>query len=202
MAEYWDTVLHFWDTSENTDLQSSSKDGKHSHLVFIHRHYSWLENHLYSTFSSSFLLLCFMSSIDNNIVLFCYRSLESETGSVFIWGEKTWRDSEDVLCNFWLQHDQQKHPLDTTETRQSSGVDWLDEYWKKLCQLCQFFSRSFLHDWKCAQQHSVPGDQESDSRRRCCLLLCTTDTVTEGSGGAEQKPPHNKHHCDICVFTV
>ena len=72
--------------------------------------------------------------MNGNLVLFSYRSLESDqTGPVFIWGEETWRHSEDVMCNFWLQHDKLRCGLDTTETRESSGVDRVDEHWFKFC---------------------------------------------------------------------
>jgi len=72
--------------------------------------------------------------MNDNLVLFSYRSLESDqTGPVSIWGEETWRHSEDVMCHIWVWHDRLLYQLDTTETRESSGMDRVDEHRFKFC---------------------------------------------------------------------
>ena len=116
----------------------------------------------------------FSSLMEDDLHFFAYRSSEwDQTGPVSLWGEKTWRDSDDVMYHIWIWHDRLLYSVNKTETRQSSGVNWEDERRQKLCYLCQLLSKLFHHDWKCVQQQSVPWDQESDSRRFCCLLLCS-----------------------------
>lgn len=122
--------------------------------------------------------------------VFSYRSLEwNQTRTVSLRGEETWRESEDVVYHVRLYNDKLLYSLDTTEARKCSGVDWVDEHRQQLCYLQQLLPKPFHHDWRCAQEHSVPRGHEPDSRRLSCLLLCSRNTVTEDSGAAEQKHP-------------
>lgn len=107
--------------------------------------------------------------------VFSYRSLEwNQTRTVSLRGEETWRESEDVVYHVRLYNDRTLHSLDTTEARKCSGVDWEDGHRQQLCYLQQLLPKPFHHDWRCAQEHSVPRGHEPDSRRLSCLLLCST----------------------------
>lgn len=119
--------------------------------------------------------LWFTSLLDNvHHFLYLQEFGWDQTGPVSLWGEKTWRDSEDVMYHIWLWHDKLQYALDKKEARESSGVDWENEHRFKLCYLWQLLSKSFHHDWGWVQQHSVPPGQGSDSRRFSSLLPCWT----------------------------
>lgn len=75
-----------------------------------------------SLYRSRLCLTCLLG-----VFLFSYRCLEWKTGSVSVWSKKTWRDSEDVMYNFRVWYDRVLYSLDTTESRERSGVGREDE---------------------------------------------------------------------------
>lgn len=170
VTEAWSSFTQVC-SDQSTELQCQHKMENtviRGLLIIVTVHGENIRAAVVSVDSSRMGLTCLLG-----VFLLSSRCLEWKTGSVSAWSKTTWRDSEDVLHHFRVWHDQLLHPLGTTETRESSGVDREDGCRFKLCYLWKLFQKWLRDDWRRVQQHSVPADQQPDSRGFCCFLLCS-----------------------------
>lgn len=97
-------------------------------LIIVALHSENIRAAVASFYTSRMCLTCLLA-----VFLFLSRCLEWKTGSVSIWSKKTWRDNEDVMYNIRVWYDKLLYWLDTTESRERSGVGREDGCRFQLC---------------------------------------------------------------------